>query len=44
MARVKVKLNDNIARVVFLESDATIGARLGRDVFLPDGQDRKSVV
>lgn len=37
MARHKVKLADNIARVVFIETEATIGARLGTDVFTPDG-------
>lgn len=37
MARVKVKLADNIARVVFIESDATNGATLGSNLFLPSG-------
>lgn len=37
MARVKVKLADNITRVVFLETDATVGATLGTNLFLPDG-------
>lgn len=37
MARAKVKLADNIARVVFIETEATIGATLGRDLKLPDG-------
>lgn len=34
MARVKVKLADNIARVVFIESDATKGATVGVDLML----------
>lgn len=38
MARVKVKLADNIARVVFVEADATIGATIGRDLKGPNGQ------
>lgn len=38
MARVKVRLADNIARVVFIETAATEGATLGRDVRLPNGQ------
>lgn len=38
MARVKVKLADNIARVVFIETDATDGATLGDNLFLPNGQ------
>lgn len=38
MARAKVKLADNIARVVFIETEATIGATLGRDLKLPNGQ------
>jgi hypothetical protein len=37
VARVKVRLADNIARVVFLETDATAGATLGKNVRLPDG-------
>ena len=37
MARHKVRLADNIARVVFVETDATVGATLGTDVRLPDG-------
>lgn len=37
MARVKIKLADNIARVVFVETDATIGSTLGVDFKLPDG-------
>lgn len=32
MAKVKVKLADNIARVVFIEKDATIGATIGVDL------------
>lgn len=38
MARVKVKLADNIARVVFIDPQATKGATLGSDVYLPNGQ------
>lgn len=34
MARVKVRLADNIARVVFLEPDATRGATVGVNLFL----------
>lgn len=37
MARVKVKLADNIARVVFIESDATNGATVGTNLFMSDG-------
>lgn len=37
MARVKVKLADNIARVVFLDDEATKGATLGTNLYLPDG-------
>lgn len=37
MARAKVRLADNIARVVFIETDATRGATLGENVFTPDG-------
>ncbi len=37
MARVKVKLADNIARIVFIETNATIGSTLGVDFRLPDG-------
>lgn len=38
MSRQKVKLADNIARVVFIETDATIGATFGTDFRLPNGQ------
>lgn len=38
MARVKVKLADNIARVVFIDPEATKGAILGSTVYLPSGQ------
>ncbi len=37
MARVKIKLADNIARIVFVETNATIGSTLGVDFKLPDG-------
>jgi hypothetical protein len=37
MPRHKVRLADNIARVIFIETDATIGATLGLDVRTPDG-------
>jgi hypothetical protein len=37
VARGKIKLQDTIARVVFIETDATIGATLGTNLFLPDG-------
>jgi hypothetical protein len=37
MPRHKVRLADNIARVIFIETDATIGATLGTDVRTPDG-------
>jgi hypothetical protein len=37
MARVKVKLADNLTRVVFIETDATIGARLGTNLYMPSG-------
>jgi hypothetical protein len=37
MARIKVKLADNLARVVFLESDATKGATLSTNLYLPNG-------
>lgn len=36
--RTKIRLNDTIARVIFLEEGATEGARLGTNVFLPNGQ------
>src|SRR3954466_6793211 len=32
MARVKIQLSDNIKRVVYVETDATIGADIGRDL------------
>lgn len=38
MARVKVKLADNLPRVVFIESEATRGATLGSNVYTPDGK------
>lgn len=38
MSRIKVKLADNIARVVFIEADATVGATLLTDLKLPNGQ------
>lgn len=38
MARVKIKLADNIARIVFVETNATIGSTLGVDFKLPDGR------
>lgn len=37
MSRVKIKLADNIARVIFIETDATIGAQIGTDLRMPDG-------
>lgn len=37
MSRVKIKLADNIARVIFIEKDATIGAQIGTDLRMPDG-------
>lgn len=37
MARVKVRLADNLPRVVFIESEATKGATLGANLYLPDG-------
>jgi hypothetical protein len=37
MARIKVKLADNLARVVFLESEATKGATLSTNLYLPNG-------
>lgn len=37
MARVKVRLADNIARVVFIDPNATRGATFGADIYLPDG-------
>ena len=37
MARQKVRLADNIARVIFVETDATVGATLGTNLYLPDG-------
>jgi hypothetical protein len=37
MSRIKVKLADNIARVVFLESEATKGATLSTNLYLPSG-------
>jgi hypothetical protein len=38
MSRVKVKLADNIVRVVFIETDATVGATLGTNLYLPSGE------
>lgn len=38
MPRVKIKLADNITRVVFVETDATVGATIGTDLKLPNGQ------
>jgi hypothetical protein len=38
MSRAKVRLADNIARVIFIEEDATNGATLGKNLFLPDGK------
>ncbi len=38
MARKKIQLADNIKRVVTIETEATIGATLGTDVRLPNGQ------
>jgi hypothetical protein len=38
MPRVKIKLADNITRVVFVETDATVGATIGTDLKLPSGQ------
>lgn len=38
MPRVKIQLADNIKRVVTLDTDATKGATLGTNVFLPNGQ------
>lgn len=38
MPRVRVLLADNIKRVVTVDTEATQGARLGRDVYLPTGQ------
>lgn len=35
--RVKVRLADQIARVVSIEEGATLGAQFGTDIFLPDG-------
>lgn len=35
--RAKVRLADNIARVIFIETDATVGATLGTDLYTPDG-------
>lgn len=37
MSKVKVRLADNIARVIFIESDATNGATIGTNLFMPDG-------
>lgn len=37
MAKQKVRLADNIARVIFVDPDATKGATLGTNVFLPNG-------
>lgn len=37
MSKQKVRLADNIARVIFIESDATIGATFGTDFRLPSG-------
>lgn len=37
MSKVKIKLADNIARIIFIEKDATIGAQLGTDLRMPDG-------
>ena len=37
MARQKVRLADNIARVVFIETNATEGATLGTNLYLPNG-------
>lgn len=39
MSRVKVKLQDSTpARVIFIETDATIGAKIGTDLYMPDGK------
>lgn len=38
MAKVKVAVLGTVGRVVFLETDATIGAKLGTDLFTPDGE------
>lgn len=38
MARVKVRLADNIARVVFVDPDATNGATLDSNLFMADGE------
>lgn len=37
MARVKVQLADNIKRVVFVDPDANVGATIGTDLKLPNG-------
>jgi hypothetical protein len=37
MPRVKIQLADNIKRTVVIDTDATKGARLGADVYLPAG-------
>lgn len=38
MARHKIRLADNVARVIFVETDATVGATLGTNLFTPDGK------
>lgn len=37
MPRAKIRLADNIARVVFIDTDATKGATLGTNLYLPSG-------
>ncbi len=38
MAKRKVRLADNIARVIFIDDEATPGATLGTNLFLPNGE------
>lgn len=37
MARVKIRLADNVARCVLIDPDATDGARLGTNLYMADG-------
>jgi hypothetical protein len=38
VAKMKVQLADGIKRVVFIDTDATKGATLGTNLYMPDGQ------
>jgi hypothetical protein len=38
MARRKVRLADNIARVIFVDDEATVGATIGTNLYMANGQ------